>query len=213
MDANRKELFWDLVRSRRSIRAFQDLEVSDEVIKKILSAAFFAPRGSQEKNWDFIIIKNKNYMLKLEQIIEKKVEELAKKIEAERLKKVFTAYSAFFKFFTKSPAVIVVVEKAFASILVKILKPIETAEYMENITIVGKQNVSAAIQNVVLACEAEGVGACWMTGILLAQNELREELGLKSDEKVAAFIPIGYPKSTVPPHKFPEEKDLNFRVI
>jgi nitroreductase len=213
LSKNKKEYFWDILLSRRSVRSYQDKPVEDEVIKKILSSAFCAPRGSQEKSWDFVIVKSDAVKNKLKQIVENKVEELVSKIKSERLAKIFKSYSAFFTFFTKAPAIIVVIQKDYNSILVKILKPIETPEYMDNITMVGRQNVSAAIQNVLLACQAEGLGACWMTGPMIAQDELRKEFDLKEDEKVAAFIPIGYLKGITTPHKFPDEKELNFKIV
>ena len=209
----RKQYFWEMLLSRRSVRSYQDKPVEDEVIKKVLSAAFCAPRGSQEKSWDFLIVKSESVKNRLKEIVANKVEELVGKIKSERLAKLFKSYSAYFTFFTKAPVIIVVIQKDYNSILVKILSPVETPEYMDNITLVGRQNVSAAIQNVLLACHSEGLGACWMTGPMIAQEELRKEFGLKDDEKIAAFIPVGYLKGMITPHKLPDEKDLDFKIL
>ena len=84
---------------------------------------------------------------------------------------------------------------------------------MENITMVGTQNVAAAIQNVLLACEAEGIGTCWMTGPMIAQDELCQLLELKKNNKIAAILPMGYPKGTPTQNKLPEDEDIDFKII
>lgn len=54
------------------------------------------------------------------------------------------------------------------------------------------QTVAAAVQNLLLAAHAEGLGACWMTGPLHVADEIQAHLG--TDGKVlAAVIPLGYP--------------------
>lgn len=54
--------------NRRSIRKFQDKEVSDDVIKKILHAAMQAPSANNEQPWEFIVVKNKQTLLKMMEI-------------------------------------------------------------------------------------------------------------------------------------------------
>ena len=45
---------------------------------------------------------------------------------------------------------------------------------------------------VLLAAEALGLGACYMTGGLLAEHEILELITNKKDRKIGAIIPIGY---------------------
>jgi nitroreductase len=64
------------------------------------------------------------------------------------------------------------------------------------------QTVAAAIQNLLLAAHAEGLGACWMTGPVHVAQQINEFLGIR-DKTLAAVIPIGYPDQSppVPPRK------------
>ena len=205
--------FWEIITKRRSVRAFQDKDISDDVLKKILKAAYVAPRGSQEKSWDFIIIRNNDFKLKMQATVKEKATDLVKKIPSERQGAVFQKYSNFFTFFTKAPVIVIVVQKEYKSLLVKILQKIETPKFMENITMVGTQNVAAAIQNILLACEAEGVGTCWMTGPMIAQEELCKLLELNETEKIAAILPMGYPKGNPAKNNLPSDEEINFRCI
>jgi len=49
----------NLLKSRRSIRAFKPDPIPDEFIQKIVEAARWAPSGGNSQPWEFIVIKNR----------------------------------------------------------------------------------------------------------------------------------------------------------
>jgi len=49
--------FYEVIETRRSVRAYKPDPVPDEVLKKVLNAARIAPSGSNRQPWKFIIIK------------------------------------------------------------------------------------------------------------------------------------------------------------
>ncbi len=49
----------ETIRTRRSVRKFQDRDVPDDLIEKILTAGIWAPSGMNNQPWRFAIIKNK----------------------------------------------------------------------------------------------------------------------------------------------------------
>jgi len=55
----------DLIKNRRSIRGFQDKEISDDKIDMILEAARWTPSASNKQPWEFILIKDKDFKLKV----------------------------------------------------------------------------------------------------------------------------------------------------
>ena len=59
------------------------------------------------------------------------------------------------------------------------------------------QSGSALMQNLLLAAEAEGLGTCWMSGVLTREKELLKFLGLE-DRHLLAITPIGYSAKTPP---------------
>lgn len=59
------------------------------------------------------------------------------------------------------------------------------------------QTVAAAIQNLLLAARAEGLGACWMTGPVHVAKQINEFLGIR-DKTLVAVIPMGYPDESPP---------------
>jgi len=50
--------FFDVIRKRRSIRAYQSKQVDDEKIKKILHAARLAPTAANKQPYKLVVIKN-----------------------------------------------------------------------------------------------------------------------------------------------------------
>lgn len=57
--------FWNVIRSRRSIRSFQDKSVPLSKLKKIISAARWAPSACNEQLWKFIVVRDKTKLKKL----------------------------------------------------------------------------------------------------------------------------------------------------
>ena len=57
--------FYDVVNARRTIRDFENVTIDDEVIERIICAGMKAPTNDHMRDWHFIVIKDKNTVLKL----------------------------------------------------------------------------------------------------------------------------------------------------
>ncbi len=55
----------DAIRKRRSIRSFEDKDVEEEKLKKILEAGRLAPSASNRQEWRYIVVRNKDMREKL----------------------------------------------------------------------------------------------------------------------------------------------------
>jgi nitroreductase len=68
------------------------------------------------------------------------------------------------------------------------------------------QTVGAAIQNILLSAVDLGYGACWLTGPMVAKEELSKILKIESPDSLIAFVAIGRPdKESKPRLKSPLE--------
>jgi nitroreductase len=54
--------------SRRSIRLFEDREVSDELIRRILDVARYAPSAKNSQPWEFVVVKDEEIRKRLASI-------------------------------------------------------------------------------------------------------------------------------------------------
>lgn len=52
-------MFGELLKKRRSIRAYTDEKIEDEKINKILNAALTAPSGRGVNPWEFVVLRDK----------------------------------------------------------------------------------------------------------------------------------------------------------
>ena len=50
--------FYNLIKTRRSIRKFDNLKIEDEIIKNAVLSAGSAPNGANLQPWHFVIIKD-----------------------------------------------------------------------------------------------------------------------------------------------------------
>lgn len=48
----------DAIKGRRSIRAFQNREISQEIVDKLIDAARWAPSAGNIQPWEFIVVRN-----------------------------------------------------------------------------------------------------------------------------------------------------------
>ena len=55
----------EIMRSRRSVRRYTEEKISDEDLKKILSAALLAPSGHSKYPCEFIVVKNRELLEKM----------------------------------------------------------------------------------------------------------------------------------------------------
>ena len=193
--------FWDVIKNRRSVRKFKKEDISQEKIDEIIKAAYLAPCGSNVKNWHLIVVKDSEIKTKMHEAVDSRIKELAGKMRSPRAKVEFLAYGKYFTFFSNAPVVIAVVMKKYDSLSARILKRYEeNSGYM---TTAGVQNVSAAIENMLLACTSLDLGACWMTGPMIAKKNLEEVLDIKEEDDLLALIPVGVPEKVPPPNKTP----------
>lgn len=53
--------------------------------------------------------------------------------------------------------------------------------------------VAAAVQNLLLAAQAKGLGAMWRSGAMVDEPEVRDDLGLRPQDAVLGFVYLGRP--------------------
>ena len=57
--------FYQVLEKRRTIRDFSDKEVTDEVLEKVLSAAFKAPTNDHLRQFEFVVMRGKENIARL----------------------------------------------------------------------------------------------------------------------------------------------------
>ena len=57
--------FYDVIKTRRSVRSYKPDPIPDDVLKRVLDAARIAPSGSNRQPWKFIVVKDEETKKKL----------------------------------------------------------------------------------------------------------------------------------------------------
>jgi len=71
-----------LIKGRRSIRQWKRQEVPDELLKKAVELATWAPNGGNYQGWRFIIVKQKEMIEKLANAVQSVTDKIASWPEA-----------------------------------------------------------------------------------------------------------------------------------
>lgn len=195
--------FLKVIETRRSVRKFKDKPIPKEDIFKILKAASMAPSSSNQQNWHFIVVKDEKTRNQMRLAVEEVVKVLLSKVNSKKANEEITSYSRYFTFFSQAPVVICAVEKPSDSLINRLIEKYSAGEKRQSKS--GTHNVAAAIENILLASHALGIGSCWMTGPLIAKAELEKILKIKHPDELAAIIPIGIPDH---PLDIPERKSV-----
>jgi len=186
-----------LLKNRRSIREYIPKAVSKRVLETILEAAMWAPSAHNAQPWRFIVISDSTLKLKLaEAMASRWKRDLAKNGVLERDRENLIKVSV--ERFSSAPIVIV----SCLTMVEMHHYPDKRRQRIESIMAV--QSVAAAIENMLLAAHAMGLGACWFCAPLFCPETIRKVLKLPPDFEPQALITLGYPTDRpLPPLRKP----------
>lgn len=206
--------------NRRSIRKYLKDPVSPALIEKIMTAAIWAPSGSNSQPWRFYVATGdkRNELVEVmaqapgpdapsieafDQTTVPAVEEglrLAAKGDASEaeLKKLREDFQKFNRFgsirFYQTPVAIVVT------------KPQTGGSSLD---------IGAAVENLLIAAQAEGLGTCWLGMPLMFKDEIRKVLDIPENENLVTCVCLGYPDNDSAINKMdrsrlPEEQTVHY---
>lgn len=189
----------DLMRSRRSVRSFLPVPLDPLVLDKLVEAARWAPTAGNRQAFRLLAIESREALSRMGEAVAAAVERLRGSVRAD-LRAAAGRYLDNFLHFTHAPLVLAPIWRPGASLLGAALQSPPATEPADE---EGLASVSAAIENLLLAAHALGLGACWMTGPLVAREELQRILGVPEGWRLAALVPVGRPaaEAPVPPRR------------
>ncbi len=186
------ELF-EAIHSRRSIRRYRPEPVPQGLIVRLLEAACWAPSAHNRQPWRFAVIADAEVKERLARAMGAR---LRADLERDGLppevieKDVARSYARI----TGAP-VVILVALTLADMDVYPDPQRSQAEWTMAV-----QSVAMAVQNLLLAAHAEGLGACWMCAPLFCPDAVKAALDLPEDWQPQALITLGYP-AEVPKEK------------
>lgn len=197
----------ELIRLRRSIRRFSDRAVSREDITRLLEAARWAPSNHNRQPWRFLVIEDKHQINQLAETVSRGLSEKLKSLPeaAAAYASEFTHYATFF---SNAPVLLVVLHKQPVSVSAPLLVGLKNSDLISGEPL----SVAMAVQNLLLAAQALGLGTCVLTGPLLVSDALAKVLDLPAGHDLTCLVALGHPaESPTPPRRKTIEQIVEFR--
>jgi nitroreductase len=188
--------FFDVVNTQRAMRRLHTDDISDEELWTILDAAIKAPSGGNQQPWNFVVVRDR---AKKEKIGEWYLEAWNKMYGPAR--ETMLANEAMKRTFNSADYL----ANHIADVPVLVLATIRRG--MQSIGPTLGASIYPAVQNLMLAARAIGLGTTLTTLHKLHEDDVKQLLGIPEDVETMALIPIGRPKGKFgQPARLPAEK-------
>ena len=184
-----------LMAARRSVRRFRP-EVPDRaLIESVLASAVTAPSASNKQPWRFLVVKNRETIARLAAAVRAAVDRVALAVEP--------GFEAVFPRLRRLLHQVRARPPGHRPDLPAPDDPLATSPGRGSARTIGSAcrrwngirgliGTSLALQNLLLAAHAAGLGASGMTGPLVAADVIREILRVPASWHIVALVPVGY---------------------
>jgi nitroreductase len=187
---------FSVIRRQRAHRAFTDEPVPDEVVERVLEAATFAPSAENTQPWVFIVVRDADARARIGELNRQAWEGGGREFSRPRL----------------SPEVFAKVEAGatggIANAPVLVVVGGDTSRCVEAVL---EASVWPAVQNLLLAAQALGLGASLTTITTVFGDELRSLLALPDHVRPLGVVPLGWPAKQLKPPRRAPVADKTFR--
>lgn len=194
---------FEAMRSQLSIKRFRPDRVARELIEQILTAATWAPNGSNRQPWEFIVVEDADTKLALADIYRKGWYLLGEQASTRRrfsdprtAQKLMLAKSLELTEHLEEAPVLIVVCMNTAKNTTTTDGALRMFWEEGNYT-----SILPAVQNLMLAARGLGLGTCLTTALNIFAERAKDVLLLPDEMKIIALIPVGYPQEDFRPVK------------
>jgi nitroreductase len=185
---------FEAIEARRSIRRFKNQPVPDELIDKVLEAARIAPSTSNTQSWKFLVVKDPETRRLIrdsaygQRFIEQAPVVIACCVDFEAFKE-------------RGRQTLKLLMRGVRPSLEMILRSVRGSKDKdfdpERVVINGTMNVTIAVEHMILAAEALGLGTCWVRAF--DAEGVAKALDLPENLALLNLLPLGYPDESPRP--------------
>jgi len=180
--------FFDVATTQRAMRRLKPDPIPEDVLRRIMDAAICAPSGGNRQGWSFLVIRDPATRARLGDLYREAWGELMK----------LPYYAGAAKEPVGSPTAKMLASAQHlgehlgeAPVLVLACIAIDPGAKPGLTT---GASIYPAVQNLMLAARALGVGSCLTTIHGFRDAQVKALLGIPEGVETAALIPLGYPR-------------------
>jgi len=189
--------------SARSIRKLSPDPVPAELITRVLETATQAASAGNAQNWVFLVVRDPALRAELGAIY-RKASDIASAVYAARGRPAHLSETQYQRFMARSswlwdhlaeaPVIVIPCLRPRAMPAREALPPgIGYDDELAYLDRIRGASIYPAIQNIILACRALGLGTVLTTNHIRREDDVRALLGIPADVASFALMPIGWP--------------------
>lgn len=186
---------YDAMSTLRAVRKLRADPIPDDVLARVFQAACWAPSGGNKQPWRMVAVKDgakKQALADLYAPLWSGFSDMYRKglaglpqEEVQKEERVIAAGDYLAEHMGKAPVLVVACfNPKFMAI---------TDAGLDRVSVVGGGSVYTAIENMLLAARAEGLGCVLTTLLCMAEEEVKKILDIPEGWGTAACVPLGYP--------------------
>jgi nitroreductase len=211
---------FETIHSARAMRRFKPHPVPDWAIRKILDAAIRAPSAGNAQDWLFIVVTDATQRQKVGEIYRRAsmlVRQVyqsnppAANVNSSQYERMLKSGFYLHEHMADAPVLIVPCLRLREPDLPASLPEEARLAIAREFPWRAGASIYPAVQNILLACRALGLGAVLTTNHMLLEGKMKQVLGLDADVMTFGLIPIGYPTGKFGPVLRMPVADVVFR--
>jgi len=196
---------FEAIYSARSLRRLKPDPVPEALITRVLDAAIRASSAGNAQNWAFVVVRDPALRRELGAIY-RKASDIAEAMYAARGQPAHLTEGQFHNLMTTgahlwnhmgdAPVILIPCLRQPVVPPKESLAPAMREHYADELAYVDRirgASIYPAVQNIILACRALGLGTTITTNHIRCEAEVRALLGIPEDVDSFAMMPIGWP--------------------
>jgi nitroreductase len=190
---------FEAIHSARSLRRLKPDPVPEALIAQVLDAAIRAPSGGNAQNWAFLVVREAALRASLGSIY-RRASDIAEKVYAAKgrpahlteqpYRRLMGTGGYLWDHLGEAPVIVV---PCLHRPVVPDAPGVDVAAERAYAERIRGANIYPAVQNIILACRALGLGTTITTNHLRCEADVRTLLQLPDDVDSFALMPIGWP--------------------
>lgn len=195
---------YDVLEKRRTYRDFSDREVSDEILKRVIGAAFKAPTNDHLRQLEFVVVRGRENIAKVVAPLAKNmaafkklVAEVDESDDKDKMAMFADALPKQQRMLMQSGLLII---PFFRQLTWPLLKPVEQSSlnYFAS--------AWCALENMLLAATAEGLGTVFHIPVSDEAEKIKETVNAPEGYEFTCLLTMGYPAENA---FLPKQKVIN----
>jgi nitroreductase len=183
---------FDTIYSLRAIRRLKPDPIPEQILRKIVEAGVHAPTGGNRQEWGFILVRDPE----IKTFIRDHYRDAQQKLRAGQpplselppaRQRAIKASLYLSEHMNEAPVILLACHAKEYPAWVQ-------AKNLRGSTATIHGSIYPAVQNILLACRAYGIGSVLTTTHFFFEDELMKKVGVPDNMEISALLPMGYPR-------------------